>query len=131
MDSDFALGYCIIKIVCLIVIAMSVHKIAYSREYMNDGLVGEQSVSVPGSYGTANGVRFYGETQQSMFSNAEPPVFWNMGSIEDSNAALQAAAAMGSDKDTYGDVSGFGNRSYAEGQNLNLNNRIGNAIIGN
>ncbi len=130
MDNDFALGYCVIKIVCLIVIAMSVHKIAYSREYMNDGLVGNQQVSVPGSFGTANGVRFYGETQQSMFNNAEPPVFWNMGSVEDSNAALQAAASMGQDKETYGtgESSKFGNRSGAEGENLNYH--IGNAIIG-
>ncbi len=128
MDSDFSLGYCIIKIICLIVIAMSVHKIAYSREYMNDGLVGSQQVSVPGSFGTANGIRFYGETQQSMFNNPEPPVFWNAGSFEDSNSALQAAASMGVDKDTYGNVSKFENRSFAEGENLN--HHIGNAIIG-
>ncbi len=135
MDNDYALGYCLIKVICLIVIAISVHKLASSKEYMsgNNTLVGAQRVSVPNSFGTANGVRFYSDVQQSMFNNAEPPVFWNMGSVEETNEALQAAASMGPDKMTYGDTSvaptaGFGNRSFAEGDNLNQ--KLGNAIIG-
>ena len=86
MEEDLQLGLCIIKVLCLIVIAMSVHKLAYSAEPMTDRLVG------------ASGMRFAGVNSQvglSGFSGDgqyESPVFWNQGSVEETNAALQAAS---------------------------------------
>jgi hypothetical protein len=122
MEEDLALGLCIIKVLCLIVIAMSVHKMAYSNEYFGTGgtLAGAGMASTPLGYGTANGVNYLTETQQSMFNNAEPPVFWNIGDLQAQDESLQSAAAQGVDSSTYGvggqsahqAASGFNNRSF-------------------
>ncbi len=114
MEEDLALGLCIIKVLCLIVIAMGVHRIAYSNEYLvgDAGLYGKGQLSGQGySYGTGAQLGFAQVREQSMFNNAEPPVFYNLGDADSINAELQAAAALGVDKS----YSGFGNRSFASG----------------
>lgn len=116
MEDDLALGLCIIKVLCLIVIAMGVHKVAYANEYM---------WSPPSALNlqdqSQNSLHSY---QASGFDNAEPPVFWNLGSVEAVDKELHAAAAMGVDSSTYGVAgqsahqvaSGFrGGRSFATG----------------
>ncbi len=84
MQDDLSLGLCTITVLALIVIAMSVYKIANppSCGYFNDMSkatlphVGERS-----DLGT-----FVGDGAN------ERPVFWNQGSFEETNAALQAAS---------------------------------------
>ncbi len=116
MEDDLSLGLCIIKVLCLIVIAMSAHRIAYSNEYLvgGNGLYGNGLLSgqSPG-YGTSSGLRYAQEREQSMFNNAEPPVFYNLGDAETIASELNAAAAAGPAQ------SSFGNRSYASGINEN------------
>lgn len=130
MEDDLALGFCIIKVLCLIVIAMSVHKLAYSNEYFESGRSGDMGASA------SMNPRHHHELERSMFNNAEPPVFWNQGNAESINAALQAAASGGVDSETYGVAgqtaaqvsSGFGNRSFATGENLN--EKLGLSLVG-
>ncbi len=98
MDDDLSLGLIVIVVLCFIVIAMSVHKMAFASEYF--------------SVSDKNDVRYKTELQQSMFDNAEPPVFYNFGSAADINNSLQAAAKKAPDS------SSFGNRSGMSDNNL-------------
>lgn len=90
MDSDLEFGMCVVKLLCAIVIAMSLYKMAsiqsYNYSYMTDGL------------GHGHNVRF--ETEKSHFigdGQIGAPNFWNMGSVEETNAALQAASSDGTE----------------------------------
>lgn len=76
-DSDLNMGLYIIVVLCLIVIAMSSYKVAYcGSDYFAD----MEKASLP--YAAERSDRFSGE----------PPQFWNLGSVEETNALLQAAA---------------------------------------
>lgn len=86
MEDDLMLGLCIIKVLCLIVIAMSVHKMAYANEYFEGSFVDGCKAGVD--------PRYCGETSQSHFNNAEAPVFWNAGSFSTIDSALQTAAGQ-------------------------------------
>jgi hypothetical protein len=91
MDDEYHQGFYIAVVLCLIVIAMSAYKVAYTTENF-DGTAGAnlrmqstlsglgQTKGVPVQYFTGSGAM-------------EAPVFWNMGSVEKTNALLQAAAA--------------------------------------
>ncbi len=99
MEEDLALGLCIIKVLCLIVIAMSVHKMAYANEYFEGGCKPGQDP------------RYC--SQRSDFNNAEAPVFWNYGSADDINNALQAAVVH-KESDDGASTSSFGNRDLVD-----------------
>jgi len=112
MEDDLNLGLHIIVVLCLIVIAMSAYNFSYSSSFMTDGTSGA-------------GLRFASTTsgstgpQGSGFTGSgalEAPVFWNMGSVEQVDRELQAAAvdlASSADADT---SSGFsGQPSYMTG----------------
>jgi hypothetical protein len=89
MNEDWQLAVCIIKVLCLLVIAMSVHRIANPRMYSymagaksdltgpagmsNYGRSLPHAVEVEGSLGSS----FVGDGQH------ESPVFYNVGSLED------------------------------------------------
>lgn len=78
-DSELNMGLYIIVVLCLIVIAMSSYKVAYCGDsYFADA----QKSSLP-----------YAAERSDRFS--EPPVFYNFGSVEETNAALQAASREG------------------------------------
>lgn len=83
MDEDMYVGLCIIKVFCLIIIALSAHKIAYGSEYF----VGEQlgQASLPHM---AERSDFSGDGQY------ERPVFWNHGDMDAINDELQKARAQ-------------------------------------
>lgn len=81
MDDDIQLGLYIIKVLCLIVIAMSVYKLSTSND----------------SYFTSAKADLPHLTERSDFTgngSLETPVFWNMGSVQETNDLLQAAATM-------------------------------------
>lgn len=80
-ESDIKMGLMVILVLCFIVIAMSQYKMAYcGSEYFNDAY----KASLP----------FAGERSDRFIGGAEPPVFWNMGSVSETNDALQAAASQ-------------------------------------
>jgi hypothetical protein len=89
MEDDLKLGLHIIVVLCLIVIAMSSYKIAYGElSFMTDGSSGAGlrfASSTSGSTGP-QGSGFIGS------GGLEAPVFWNMGSSEQVDKELQAAA---------------------------------------
>ena len=87
MDSpdDIKMGLHIIVILCLIVIAMSQYNMAYGSSYLTNA----QAIASGGS-----NLRFQERSQFIGSANSEPPVFYNMGSVDDTNKALQAAAAQ-------------------------------------
>lgn len=75
-DSELNMGLYIIVVLCLIVIAMSSYKVAYCGDsYFSD----MYKASLP-----------YAGERSDRFS--EPPVFYNFGSVEETNAALQEAS---------------------------------------
>jgi hypothetical protein len=82
MDDDLHLGLYVIKVLCLVVIAMSLYKVSYgSDSYFSDKEQGAASLRMV--------------TQRSDFmgsGSVEAPVFWNLGSVEDTNTLLQSAA---------------------------------------
>lgn len=80
MDDDLHLGLYIIKVLCLIVIAMSAYKLSYGSEsYFAD--VGKADLP------------HISERSDFMGSGAvEAPVFWNIGSVQETNDLLQAAS---------------------------------------
>lgn len=89
-DVDVQMGLYIIVVLCLIVIAMSNYKMAYTDEYMGNlaGNASSQKFATELS-GAGN------ETHSSYFNGNggnEAPVFWNIGSVEDTNEALQKAS---------------------------------------
>lgn len=89
MEEDLQLGLYVIVVLCFIVIAMAQYKLAYQSEYATgtDPMIGQ---------GSAASMRFAGERETAGFvgsSGAEAPSFWNMGSVEETNAELQKAAA--------------------------------------
>ena len=88
MEDDLKLGLHIIVVLCLIVIAMSSYNFSYGPSYMTDGTSGAGlrfASATSGSNGP-QGSGFVGSGQM------EAPVFWNMGSVEESDKELQAAA---------------------------------------
>jgi hypothetical protein len=87
MDEGLVSALCVAKIVFYLVVALSVWRISQ----------GPRSVEGMGN------IRSLTETQQSMFNNGEPPVFWNLGDVESVNKELQSATK----KEAV--VSGFGN----------------------
>lgn len=90
MEDDLHLGLYVVLVLCAIVIAMSLYKLAYSDSYMT-GNQGAASLRVMGS-----------ERSDFMGSGSvEPPVFWNMGSVEDTNTLLQNAAASPDATETF------------------------------
>lgn len=90
-DMDVHLGLYIIVVLCLIVIAMSNYRLAYGDEYMSNCLAGDSNAA---SMRFATELSGSGNTTKSCFASGgnEPPVFWNIGSVEDTNDALQAAS---------------------------------------
>jgi hypothetical protein len=91
-DMDVHLGLYIIVVLCLIVIAMSNYRLAYGDEYMSNCYAGDTNAS---SMRFATELSGAGNQTKSCFAGGsggnEPPVFWNIGSVEDTNEALQAA----------------------------------------
>ncbi|MGL5934390.1 MAG: hypothetical protein ACRCZI_02085 [Cetobacterium sp.] len=78
-DSELNMGLYIIVVLCLIVIAMSSYKVAYCGDsYFSD----IYKASLP--YAGERSDRFSGANEQ--------PSFFNFGSVEETNAALQEAA---------------------------------------
>jgi hypothetical protein len=112
MEEDLQLGLCIIKVLCLIVIAMSLHRMAYPPEYF----VGEQmgKASLPHfaertDFGTSH---FIGDGQN------DKPVFWNLGDVESTNAALQAARSTNEEGFTSNDIKGLSSLESLAGRGL-------------
>lgn len=85
MDDDLNLGLYIIVVLCLVVLAMSAYKVAFGNDsYMTN--------------------RFATSRSDFMGSGAvEAPVFWNMGSVEETNK-LQQEAALQMAKDAAADA---------------------------
>ena len=84
MDDDLHLGLFVIKVLCLIVIAMSAYKVAYcSDSYFSDPNMGAASLRLQSERSD-----FVGSGQ------SESPVFWNLGSVKDTNDLLQTAATQ-------------------------------------
>lgn len=85
MEDDLHLGLYVIKVLCLIVIAMSLYKLTYSSDsYMANADMGAASLRTMG-------------TERSDFMGSggvEAPVFWNLGSVQDTNALLQKASTQ-------------------------------------
>jgi len=85
MEDDLHLGLYVIKVLCLVVIAMSLYKITYTTDsYMTNADMGAASLRTHG-------------TERSDFMGSggvEQPVFWNLGSVQDTNALLQKAASQ-------------------------------------
>lgn len=83
MEDDLHLGLFVIKVLCLIVIAMSAYKMAYcSDSYFSDSTMNKASLAH-----VAERSDFVGSGQ------VETPVFWNLGSVEETNELLQNAAS--------------------------------------
>lgn len=80
MEDDLKMAIYLVIVLCLIVISMSQYKLAYGGEsYFSDS-------KKAGLAHMAERSDFVGT------GSAEPPVFWNMGSVEETNNLLQAAA---------------------------------------
>ena len=78
-DSDIQMGLHVIIVLCLIVIAMSSYKSAYcSTSYFNDA----EKAALP----------FAAERSDRFIGSGEAPAFFNLGSVEQTNELLQAAA---------------------------------------
>jgi hypothetical protein len=98
-ESDIHLALFVIVVICLIVIAMSSYQSAYGSSYMTGQVT--DYVSNPSSTVGAANLRFAGESSQQGLKGSsgfigsgmnEPPVFYNTGSFEDVNNALQTAS---------------------------------------
>ncbi len=96
----------------------------YHESFGNNGLIGNGPLSSQVGFGTSGGNRFYTEAQQSMFNNPEPPVFWNLGDVEATNAALQTAVHQSEEMGK----STFDNRSSLTSDNIN--SKLPAALIG-
>ena len=80
MEDDLHIGLYIVVVLCLVVIAASAHKVAFtSSSYFGEA---DKAALAHRSERTD---RFNG-------GGYEPPVFWNMGSVKETNEALQAAS---------------------------------------
>jgi len=120
MDEELSFALCVLKLLVLTWIAVSVNKMANANEYMYSG--------------PANALRFQDQSQTGLesyqssgFNNPEPPIFYNLGSVEEIQQELAAGAAEGVDRNTYGKAP-FSNRSYATGGPLS--HKLENALIG-
>lgn len=82
MDDEMHLGLCIIKVLCLLVIAMSLHKMANPYSYMAEPMNPRDAIMADSRS------NFLGDGQ------TQPPVFWNIGSVEDTDLLLQQAAGQ-------------------------------------
>jgi hypothetical protein len=98
-ESDIHLALFVIIVICLIVIAMSSYQSAYCSSYMSNS----DYVSDPNSASGKANIRFAGESsQQGLVPSSgfigsginEPPVFYNTGSFEDVNKALQKVVSV-------------------------------------
>lgn len=87
MDNNYSVGFCVINTLCLIVIAVSVHRLA-SDSYSYYG--NYDTLNGPGMLSNSSNPRYSGS--RSDFDNGEPPVFWNMGSVDEVNDLLQSAS---------------------------------------
>jgi hypothetical protein len=98
-ESNIHVALCVIIVICFIVIAMSSYKSAFGSSYMsNSDYISDPSSAI----GKAN-IRFAGESSQQGLAPSsgfigsginEPPVFYNTGSFEDVNKALQKAVSV-------------------------------------
>lgn len=111
---DWYFAFCMAKLICLIVIAMSVYHIAYGEpEY----LVGKNGLMGAGPVSSATNPRYAQVPEQSMFigNGNEPPVFWNSGSFADVNESQQTSIG-------------------AEGKDMNVSHMAGkldeNSLVG-
>jgi hypothetical protein len=84
---DLHLALCVVKVLCLLVVAFALYAMAFGREGFEGVLAGKGRVSSSGAPEHNQVI------ERSLMS--EPPVFWNAGNMEDINNELQAAAAMG------------------------------------
>jgi hypothetical protein len=112
MEDDLKLGLHIIVVLCLIVIAMSAYNVSYGPSYMtDDGSSGANlrfAATTSGSNGP-QGSGFMGSGQ------LEAPVFWNMGSVEQTDQELQAAARDKRSADASSKSKFQGEHSYMTG----------------
>lgn len=82
---DVMFGLQVIAVLCLVVIAMSQYRMAYSDySYMNDLQYINSGPTV--RHQSLRSDRFTGDGQH------ERPLYWNIGSVEENNAELQAAS---------------------------------------
>lgn len=88
MEDDLKLGLHIIVVLCLIVIAMSSYNLSYGPSFMADGTSGA-NLRFASTTSGSNGPQGSGFTGSGQL---EAPVFWNMGSVEQVDQELQAAA---------------------------------------
>lgn len=114
MSDDMHSGLCYVMVLCLLVIAMSMHRMAYGQySYFNDqvgGTVGAGALS-----GSATNPRYMTQVQGGLSSfNGEPPVFWNLGDVESINSALQEGALVQES-----------NNEYTEDKVVNYNYSLG------
>jgi hypothetical protein len=100
---ELYLGLCIIKVLCLIVIAMGINKMANQSSYFAD-------FTDPGRVRYLGENSFPGATSYMSGAN-EAPVFWNIGNLSEIDTAQQASvlvsendAAAYSSNVTAGDV---------------------------
>lgn len=101
MEEDMLNGLFVVVIICLIVMAVSSYQVAFGSSYMSNAVTAY--VSNPSSVKGAANLRFAGESSQTGLRGSsgfigsasnEAPVFWNLGSVEETNAALQAASSQ-------------------------------------
>ena len=95
MDEDLKLGMYIIVVLCLIVIAMSQYNMAYgAMSFMQGEPLGKalQAANSGPDLRFASRLSTPGQSEFIGTGSTEPPVFWNMGSVEDTDAALQSAS---------------------------------------
>jgi hypothetical protein len=90
----------------LIIIAMSIYRqtnygMSYMTSYTDGGINGHNGLSNSNPNllsGSAADPRFLQTYENnSLFNNAEPPVFWNMGNVGEVNDLLQNAAVVPED----------------------------------
>lgn len=92
MDQDLYLGFCIVKVLCLIVIAMSLHRLAYPREYFGNAE----------ELGKAGLPHLAERTDKFIGSGAnEAPVFWNIGDLEAVSSGLHEASAAPAESENF------------------------------
>jgi predicted sugar kinase len=115
--SSITFSLCVIKTIALVVIAMGIYKMSCGGEYFtNANLSGNVRRLVESSQEAMPSSSWSG----GLSSFGEPPVFWNLGSVEDVNAALQAGAKTIPEQEQ---ASGF------VGSN-NMDNRLFGAMVG-
>ena len=107
MDEDLNVGLCVIKVLCLIVIAMSVHKIAHPRYSFMKSHIGGKEIASGGA-----GLRYQVEQENAHVKSTsapqsgfigdgqyQAPNFWNIGDIrsqKDNSSKLLSTGAESS-----------------------------------